>query len=166
MMAEIRLIRIDFRLIHGQVVTKWVKEANANRIFIVNDTLAKDDFLGSVYKMAAPSNVSVDIYTLEDAMAKWNENQFGEGKILLLLKGVPDCRKLQEMGFPMDTIQIGGLGGGAGKINAVSDVSLDAKDVQLLKEMSAEGKNVYIQVVPTQQKYDIDKVIDKLEFEN
>lgn len=34
-MAEIRLIRIDFRLIHGQVVTKWVKQANADRIIIV-----------------------------------------------------------------------------------------------------------------------------------
>lgn len=166
MMADIRLIRIDFRLIHGQVVTKWVKEANANRIVLVNDALANDEFLGSVYKMAAPSDVTVDIYSLEDAIKKWNENQFGEGKILLLLKGLPDCRKLQEMGFPMDTIQIGGLGGGAGKVNAVSDVSLDAKDVQLLKEMIAEGKKVYIQVVPTQQKYEVEKVIDKLEFEN
>ena len=56
-MAEISLIRIDFRLIHGQVVTKWVKQANANRIIIVNDMLAKDEFLASVYKMASHSNV-------------------------------------------------------------------------------------------------------------
>ena len=47
-MAAISLIRIDFRLIHGQVVTKWVKQANADRIIIVNDALANDEFLGSV----------------------------------------------------------------------------------------------------------------------
>ena len=70
-MADINLVRIDFRLIHGQVVTKWVKQANANRIIIVNDMLAKDEFLASVYKMAAPSNVKVDIFTVDDAMAKW-----------------------------------------------------------------------------------------------
>ena len=58
-MADINLVRIDFRLIHGQVVTKWVKQANANRIIIVNDMLAKDEFLASVYKMAAPSNVKM-----------------------------------------------------------------------------------------------------------
>ena len=63
-MADINLVRIDFRLIHGQVVTKWVKQANANRIIIVNDMLAKDEFLASVYKMAAPSNVKVDICLL------------------------------------------------------------------------------------------------------
>ena len=165
-MAEIRLIRIDFRLIHGQVVTKWVKEANANRIVIVNDTLAKDEFLGSVYKMAAPSNVEVDIYTLEEAIAKWNTDQFGDGKVLMLFKGVPDCRKLQELGFPMEVVQIGGLGGGAGRVNTSTGISFDAQDVQLLKEMCSEGRNVYIQVVPTQQKFEIEKVVDKLEFNN
>lgn len=165
-MADIQLIRIDFRLIHGQVVTKWVKEANANRIVIANDTLAKDEFLGSVYKMAAPSNVKVDIYTVEETVSKWNENQLGEGKILLLMKGVKDCRALQTLGFPMTEVQIGGLGGGAGRVSTSSGVSLDALDASVIKEMCAEGKHVYIHVVPTQQKIEIEKVIEKLQFDN
>ena len=149
-MADINLVRIDFRLIHGQVVTKWVKQANANRIIIVNDMLAKDEFLASVYKMAAPSNVKVDIFTVDDAMAKWTTDQFGEGKVLLLFKNVSDIRNLQRQG--------------SGRINTSSGISFDAKDVQLLKEMIAEGSDIHIQVVPTQQKYEIEKVIEKLEF--
>ena len=163
-MADINLVRIDFRLIHGQVVTKWVKQANANRIIIINDMLAKDEFLASVYKMAAPSNVKVHIFTIDDAMMKWNENQFGEGKILLLFKNVSDIRSLQKLGFPVPEVQIGGLGGGSGRVNTPSGISFDAKDVQLLREMIAEGSEIHIQVVPTQQKYEIEKVIDKLEF--
>lgn len=163
-MADISLIRIDFRLIHGQVVTKWVKQANANRIIIVNDLLAKDEFLGSVYKMSAPSNVKVDIFTVNTAIGKWQVNQFGDGKILMLFKSVSDCRMMQQKGFPMNTVQIGGLGGGSGRVNTSSGISFDAKDAQLLKEMCAEGSDVYIQVVPTQQKYEIEKVLDKLEF--
>lgn len=163
-MADINLVRIDFRLIHGQVVTKWVKQANANRIIIVNDMLAKDEFLASVYKMAAPSNVKVDIFTVDDAMAKWTTDQFGEGKVLLLFKNVSDIRSLQRLGFPLPEVQIGGLGGGSGRTNTSSGISFDAKDVQLLKEMIAEGSDIHIQVVPTQQKYEIEKVIEKLEF--
>ena len=159
-MADINLVRIDFRLIHGQVVTKWVKQANANRIIIVNDMLAKDEFLASVYKMAAPSNVKVDIFTVDDAMAKWTTDQFGEGKVLLLFKNVSDIRNLQRLGFPLPEVQIGG----SGRINTSSGISFDAKDVQLLKEMIAEGSDIHIQVVPTQQKYEIEKVIEKLEF--
>ncbi|MGX8833003.1 PTS system mannose/fructose/N-acetylgalactosamine-transporter subunit IIB [Amedibacillus sp. YH-ame6] len=165
-MADIKLIRIDFRLIHGQVVTKWVKEANANRIVIVNDALAKDDFLGSVYKMAAPSNVKVDIYTVQEMATSWKENQLGEGNVLLLFKGVSDCRALQKLNFPMSQIQIGGLGGGAGRVGTSSGISFDAYDVSLIKEMCAEDKHVYIHVVPTQQKIEIEKVIEKLQFDN
>ena len=51
-----------------------------------------------------------------------------------------------------------------GRINTSSGISFDAKDVQLLKEMIAEGSDIHIQVVPTQQKYEIEKVIEKLEF--
>lgn len=163
-MADINLVRIDFRLIHGQVVTKWVKEANANRIIIVNDMLARDEFLASVYKMAAPSNVKVDIFTIDDALENWNRNQFGDGKVLLLFKSIRDIRNLQKLGFPIPKIQIGGLGGGSGRVNTSSGISFDAKDVQLLKEMIADGSEIHIQVVPTQQKYEIEKVIDKLEF--
>lgn len=163
-MAMINLIRIDFRLIHGQVVTKWVKEANANRIIIINDTLAKDEFLGSVYKMAAPSNVKVDIYTKEDAIKNWNENQFGEGKILLLLKSAEDALSLYQGGFSMKELQVGGLGGGPGRVNTASGISFDSNDAQILKELSTAGIHIYVHVVPTQQKYEIDKVIEKLEF--
>ena len=40
-MAKISLIRADFRLIHGQVITKWLKQSNANRIIIIDDALSK-----------------------------------------------------------------------------------------------------------------------------
>lgn len=163
-MATINLIRIDFRLIHGQVVTKWVKHANATKIIIVNDVLAKDEFLGSVYKMAAPSNVKVLIYTIDETIEKWNENQFKEGKALLLFKGVSDARELQKKGFPMESIQIGGLGGGPGRINTPTGISFDAKDAQFVREIEKDGCQVYIQVVPTQAKYEVDKVLDKIGF--
>lgn len=39
----IKLIRIDDRLIHGQVTTVWTKEAQAGRIIIVDDQVAEDE---------------------------------------------------------------------------------------------------------------------------
>lgn len=164
-MATIRLIRLDYRLIHGQVVTKWVKQANADRIIIVNDALANDEFLGSVYKMAAPSDVRVSIFSIEKAMKRWEKNQFGEGNVLMLFKSVEDARNMQKQGFPMESLQIGGLGGGNGRVNTPCGISFDAKDASLLKEMEADGCEVYIHVVPSQQKFELDKVIDKLDLQ-
>ena len=53
-MAELVLTRIDSRLIHGQVVTKWVGQSGANRIIVVSDELVNDEFMKNIYLMAAP----------------------------------------------------------------------------------------------------------------
>ena len=47
MLDGVKLTRIDYRLIHGQVITKWTNKAAANRIIVVNDELAKDKFMAS-----------------------------------------------------------------------------------------------------------------------
>lgn len=49
-MGQIKLVRIDFRLIHGQVITKWFAQALADRIVIVDDHLAQDDFMKEIYE--------------------------------------------------------------------------------------------------------------------
>ena len=43
-MPDIRLVRVDFRLMHGQVVTAWLKQVSANAILIVDDQLAAEVF--------------------------------------------------------------------------------------------------------------------------
>ena len=41
---KIGLTRIDDRLIHGQVATRWTKETNVQRIIVVTDEVANDHF--------------------------------------------------------------------------------------------------------------------------
>ncbi|ESU74933.1 PTS system, mannose-specific IIB component [Enterococcus faecalis CBRD01] len=52
-MSKIVLTRVDSRLIHGQVVTKWLQQSGANEILVVSDELEQDEFLQSIYLMAA-----------------------------------------------------------------------------------------------------------------
>lgn len=56
-MAEISLIRVDSRLIHGQVITKWRKIFNITKIVVVDDSLANDEFMIRMYEAAAPAGV-------------------------------------------------------------------------------------------------------------
>lgn len=87
-MAKISWARVDYRLIHGQVITKWSKIASANQIVIVDDVLGQDEFMASIYKMAAPSGVGVDIKTAADAAAAYKDGTLGTGNIFLLFKGM------------------------------------------------------------------------------
>ena len=53
---SIRLVRVDDRLIHGQVVAVWLRSVGADRIVIVDDRVAADPFLVEVLTLAAPSD--------------------------------------------------------------------------------------------------------------
>ncbi len=83
-MADLVLTRIDSRLIHGQVVTKWVGQSGANRIVVVSDDLVNDDFMKNIYLMAAPPSIKVDVFGSEETGEIWKNDKFGNGKVLSL----------------------------------------------------------------------------------
>ena len=151
-MAEIKLIRADYRLIHGQVITKWVKEANANRIVVINDALSKDQFM---------AGVKVEVLSVDEAVASWKENEMGEGRILVLFKSVEEAMDALNKGFPIKEFQIGGLGGSGGRKTVMGQVSFDAKDAKLLEEMQSKGTHVYLHVLPNEPREELDSALKK-----
>ncbi len=50
---EITVIRIDDRLIHGQIITKWIAEARAEQILVVDEKSAADPMLRMILALAA-----------------------------------------------------------------------------------------------------------------
>ena len=65
---SVKMIRIDDRLIHGQIVAAWVKSLSINRIWIVDDGVAGDTFITNVMKMVAPPDAEL-IITGTDGIA-------------------------------------------------------------------------------------------------
>ena len=69
-MENLLLVRIDDRLIHGQVMTAWMKTLPAKQIIVIDDKVAKDDFMLFVLQNAAPSGIKVIALTEEEALHK------------------------------------------------------------------------------------------------
>lgn len=147
-MSEIKLIRVDFRLMHGQVVTNWIKQVSADSILIVDDKLAADKFLAQVFLMAAPPGVKVAIRTIEKATLGFKNDVFKDKKLLILFKSVENAKKAFDLGFPMKHLQIGGLGNGTNKVMISNELSLSAKEADQLEEMQKHGVEVTLQVTP------------------
>lgn len=147
-MAKIVLCRIDSRLIHGQVVTKWVGQSQANRIAVVSDELEADPFMKSIYLMAAPPNVKVDCYGNQSFAAAWQENQLGEGNVLVLFPNLATVQQAVVDGFDVKTIQVGGLGGGPNRKAVFQNITLDEVDVAILRDLEQRGVTVFFQTIP------------------
>ncbi|MCS3408432.1 PTS sugar transporter subunit IIB [Serratia sp. AKBS12] len=147
-MANIVLCRIDSRLIHGQVVTKWVGQSQANRIAVVSDELEADPFMKSIYLMAAPPNVKVDCYGNQGFAAAWRENQLGEGNVLVLFPNLATVQQAVVDGFEVKNIQVGGLGGGPTRKAVFQNITLDEADVTILRDLQQRGVTVFFQTIP------------------
>ncbi len=160
----IKLVRIDFRLIHGQVITKWVRTVSANMILIVNDDLFNDKFMFDIYKMSAPTGIKVDVMTKDAFIEAWKANQFESDNVMILLKSVKDAYYLYKNDVVFEELQIGGLGGGPGRKVVFGPITLDKTDVEQLDEISSGNTKVYFHQVPEDPSAEYEKIIVKYKF--
>jgi PTS system mannose-specific IIB component len=158
-MPNIVLTRIDDRLIHGQVMTSWVKYTRANKIVIVDDEVAKDPFMGKVLKMAVPSGIEVDVYDKDKAVEVLKAEGQDSKSIIILVKYPKTIYALIEGGVDIKEINVGGMGAGPGRKLLYKNISVSPEEREIFKKMVALEKNIYIQIVPDDKKVEIKKYL-------
>ncbi|MDR3565231.1 MAG: PTS sugar transporter subunit IIB [Negativicutes bacterium] len=146
-MANIVLARIDSRLIHGQVITKWMKQANASHILIIDDTLSKDPFMGKVYKIAAPPSCQVHIKSVDEGVEALKNNE-SPTRLLLLFKDVATAKRCWQAGLLLKQLQVGGLIGAPGRKVVFQSITLIKSEADDLLEMQKGGVEIIFQTVP------------------
>ena len=67
-MQNLVLTRIDDRLIHGQVMTKWLKETGAQNVVIVDHATSKNEFVINVFEQAIPEDIGIGVFDKEDGV--------------------------------------------------------------------------------------------------
>ena len=160
-MAKIKLIRIDDRLIHGQVVTRWIQKTNADRIVIVDNEVAKNEYLKKIYSLAAPSNINVETKSIKEFINEWLDNKMGSGKLLILLKNIDTAKKLIEKGLLFNELQIGGIGATPENKTVFKTVSITDNEAQKLKWINDKGIKTYFQVLPGEECVDLNRILKK-----
>ncbi len=159
-MKNIVLCRIDDRLIHGQVVTAWVKQTNGNKIIVVDDPLTKDAFMQKILKAAAPPNVKVDVLSIVDAASVLKEEPLEGEKVIILVKIPEVLEKLIERGVILERIILGGMGAKTGRSKFNKNVSASLEEVASMKRIIKNGTAIYFQLVPTEKATDIQKLLE------
>jgi len=152
-MGKLGLVRIDARLIHGQVCTQWLYKTGSQKIYIIDDLIAADEFLKSIFLMATPVGTTLEVITTEDAGRRWQEDGLGNVEpIFILFKSMPMAYEAYNKGFHYPELQIGSIGGGPGRKNVMGPVSFSDKDAEMLDEITKCGLSAYFQPVPDDKK--------------
>ena len=90
----IQLLRVDHRLLHGQVVFSWCGQLNPNCILIANDAAATDDVRKAALRLGKPNNVKLVIKTVEDSIAAINEGKTDKYSLMIVTSNVKDAVRL------------------------------------------------------------------------
>jgi PTS system mannose-specific IIB component len=142
-----RLVRIDDRLIHGQVVTGWLRALGAKRIVIVDDATARDEFLREVLTLAAPQGVPVEVLGLADGAARCLELASSPEPVIVLARSPRTIVALRQAGVPIEVVDLGGMGAGPGKRRLHKTISVSPDDMASLRLLEEIGTRVEIQIV-------------------
>lgn len=157
-MLNIVLARIDDRLIHGQVVTAWSKITKANRIIVVDNEVAQDEFMVKILKMAAPNAFKIGIHTIADASNILKEEDHGE-RVIILVKTPKTVETLIENGVEIKRLNLGGIGAIQGRKQLYRNISISEDEKACFKRLLDIGVQVYVQIVPDSSPIDIKTLI-------
>ncbi|MBO0451398.1 PTS sugar transporter subunit IIB [Candidatus Enterococcus murrayae] len=158
----IALTRVDFRLIHGQVITRWLKQCDINEIVTVDTELSKDAFMQDVFKMAAPKGVKISVLSSDAAVELQQKGGLDKNRVLMLFKSVKELHETVSKGLKLEEIQIGGLGGGPGRKAVNNAITLDRADADQLLELENKGIKVYFQTTPDYPSETLQNAVAKL----
>jgi len=101
--ADPSLIRIDNRLVHGQILEAWVPFISASHIVVVNDEVADDLFRESIIRMAVPREIEMRVYSVEAFSRNLVYKNYIEKKSIVLFSSIDDLLRAYSLGFRFDT---------------------------------------------------------------
>ena len=144
---SLRLVRIDDRLIHGQVVAGWLRALGGQRIVIVDDASARDEFMREVLMLAAPQGVPVEVCDVVTGAARCLELADAPESVIVLARSPRTVLALRRAGVPIAVVDLGGMGGGPGRRRLHKTISVSPDDVRDLRELEQLGTRIEIQIV-------------------
>lgn len=153
---NIKLARIDDRLIHGQIVMAWTKTIEVKRIVVINDKVAADAIRKMLLETVAPPGIKVSVLSVKDGIAKLQDGSFADQNIMILFTNPTDVLAIKSAGVAINTVNIGGMGFSQGKKQLTKTVSVDDADIDAFRKLNSLGCSLQIQVVPN------DSVVDMM----
>lgn len=156
-MENLVLTRIDDRLIHGQVMTAWIKNKGADQVVIVDDNIAQDDFMINVLENAVPDNIAIGIFSKEDAVQFFSEPL--EAPTIILVKTPQVLEYMIDNGIDINEIDLGGMGAKEGRERLYHTISTNEEENSSFKRLIDKGIDTFIQIMPQNEKVNLKELL-------
>jgi mannose/fructose/N-acetylgalactosamine-specific phosphotransferase system component IIB len=143
----LRLVRVDDRLIHGQVVAIWLRTLGAKRIVIVDDKTARDEFLREILELAAPPGVPVEVHDVAAGTERARELASSPEPVFVIMRSPVTALRMREAGVDFPLLNVGGIGAGPGRKPLYRNISASPDELEAMRRLEAMGTRVELRIV-------------------
>ena len=157
------LVRIDDRLVHGQVVIAWGSYLQTTKIILCHDEIAQSKLEREMYTNAeeiAPHPMRICVMTKEQTVKALREGKYEKEKIILLLESPRDAFRLVDSGLTFLRVNVGGMHYERGKRRLAPYIYVNDDDITYLKKLVQKGIQLEGRDVPNAKKIDLSSIIN------
>lgn len=147
-------VRIDERLIHGQVAGIWAPSLHTQRIIVINDEAAADSLQKSSLRMAAPTSMRLSVLPVESAAKNIRSGKYGKQRLFLVFKNPTDVLRYLKAGGKLTHVNVGNMSYKEGSKDITKSIKVLKEEIDVFESIAAMDINVTAQLVPN------DPVID------
>lgn len=144
----IKHIRVDERLVHGQVASAWSNTVQANRIMVINDAANADDFTKKMLRMATPSQIGLSVLTVQKAIDRVEAGQYDNDNVMVVFKSIADALDAYKQGFKFEKINIGNCSSKDNREPITKGIYINSEDQLAIDKLKAEGVAITVQMTP------------------
>lgn len=155
-------VRIDGRLIHGQVANLWATKLNIGRFMVVDDEVAKNDIEKSGLKLATPSGVKLSVLPVEKAANNIVAGKYDSQRLFIIAKKPNYILKLIELGVPIEEINVGNMSQSKNTKSITKSINVEEKDIEDFKAINDLGVKIVSQMVPGDKEEDFMSLVSKV----
>lgn len=138
--------RVDDRLIHGQVMVGWRRYLGFTAVLVLDDQAAGDPFLADVLRLAAPSDVPVFVYPIENSLSALT--QIDTSRLVILFKTPQSALDAIRCGVSLSHLNIGNLAAAPGRRRVHQSIFIGPDEAAALDELARQGVRITFQATP------------------
>ena len=159
MTIDVKLMRIDSRLLHGQVATNWAKVLKVDRILVVSNRVAHDNIRKTLILQARPPGVKVHVITLDKMLRIYRDARFYGMRVLILVEDPIDALTLIKGGIKVEMVNVGAISFNSSRKMVSDAISVNAEDVAAFKWMHQHGIALDMREVSNDSSKDLWRVL-------
>ena len=155
----INLMRVDHRLLHGQVAFSWTNALGTDCILIANDSVPTDDIRKTTLKLSKPNGVKLVIKSIDDAITAINSGVTDKYKLFIIDETIHDAARMVEVCPTVRAVNQGGTRKAEDKKAISKFIFASESDIDDIRSMLQAGAEVELRQVPSDTKIKAQEVI-------